>query len=569
MISRAVVCSIYKAGLYYRLSDEDAEVSMCRKDESASIANQKNLIKDFLKDKEDIVVEKEYTDDGVSGSSFSRPAFNALMEDAEAGVINCVVVKDLSRFGREYIDAGNLLEKVFPALGVRFIAVNDNVDTKYGMDTLTVSLKNIMNDAYCRDISIKTRSNLAVKRNHGQFIGAFAMYGYEKDPRDKNHLVVDEYAGDVVAKIFLWKIQGMSCNGIADRLNQLGVLSPYEYKINNGMLYTSNFKMHEKALWSAVAVRSILENRVYVGTLVQGKWTSPNHKVKKKVMRDERKWAVIENAHEAIVSERDFNLVQKSLLLDTRTPKGEEVCYPLSGVMVCADCGANMVRKPVRSGEYTYAYYECQEYKSSKRRRCSCHSIREDKVEKIVLEAIRCQIDLVIRMDECMKHLDLTMLTELDRKRLERQKRVYEADIVKYGELVKKCYEDLYEGVISKDDYIAFKEEFELKKMAAHKGLAEVELEMRRVEDKTSVHYKWVEHFLEYKNVDELNRAMVLELVDSIVVKDKNHVEITMAFQDEFEVAYGELSALGEAAGEGQRLQAVMPEGGGICGEEE
>lgn len=224
----------------------------------------------------------------------------------------------------------------------------------------------------------------------------------------------------------------------------------------------------------------------------------------------------------------------------------------MSGVMVCADCGANMVRKPVRSGEYTYAYYECQEYKSSKRRRCSCHSIREDKVEKIVLEAIRCQIDLVIRMDECMKHLDLTMLTELDRKRLERQKRVYEADIVKYGELVKKCYEDLYEGVISKDDYIAFKEEFELKKMAAHKGLAEVELEMRRVEDKTSVHYKWVEHFLEYKNVDELNRAMVLELVDSIVVKDKNHVEITMAFQDEFEVAYGELSALGEAAGEGR-----------------
>lgn len=541
MNNNSTQSGIYKAGLYYRLSDEDVDVSRLVRDESVSIANQKYLIKDFLKDKEDIVIEREYTDDGVSGSSFSRPAFNKLMADAEAGAINCVVVKDLSRFGREYIDAGNLLERVFPTLGVRFISVNDNIDTKYGMDMLTVALKNIMNDAYCRDISIKTRSNLAVKRNHGQFIGAFAVYGYEKDPKNKNHLVVDEYAGSVVEKIFLWKIQGMSCNGIADRLNNMGVLSPYEYKINNGMLYTSNLKVREKALWGPVTIRSILENKTYIGTLVQGKWTTPNHKVKKKVQKDERQWAVVENAHDAIVSERDFNLVQKSLLFDTRTPQGEEFCYPLSGIMTCADCGANMIRKPARWGERSYAYFECQEYKASKRRRCSCHSIREDKVEKIVLEAIRSQIDLVIRMDECLKHLDLSTLTELDKKRLNRQKAIYEADIVKYGELTKKCYEDLYEGIISKDDYIAFREEFELKKKAAHKGLAEIEIELQRVEDKSSTHYKWVEHFLEYKNVDQINRAMVLELVDSILVKDKDHIEITLAFQDEFEEACKEL----------------------------
>lgn len=535
---------IYKAGSYSRLSNEDIEVARSHREESISISNQKTLIEDYLKDKEDIELVKVYADDGVSGSSFSRPDFERMMEDIEAGVIDCVIVKDLSRFGREYIEAGNLLERVFPSLGVRFISINDNVDTLYGMDTLTVALKNIVNDSYCRDISIKTRSNLATKRDHGEFIGAFAIYGYEKDPKDHNHLVIDEYAGHIVQSIFRWKIQGMSCDGIAKRLNELGVLTPYDYKIKNGMLYSTGFKENERCLWSGVTIRRILENENYTGTLVQGKWTTPNHKVKKKFKKNEEDWSKKLDKHDALVSRRDYELVQKSLLLDTRTPAGEDFCYILSGIMTCADCDASLVRRPRTINGKTYVYYDCQEYSSSHGKRCSSHSVREDKVEKLLLQAIQCQIDLVLKMDECMKYLDLSMLTELDRNRLNRQIEMHSAEVEKYRGLIKRAYEDLYCKVLTQDEYLSYREEFEIKKKTAEKALIEAKSELEKVENKTSKHYKWVENFIRYENVTELTREMVLELVDSIVIFDKKHIEITLAFQDEYNEAISLLQDL-------------------------
>ncbi len=528
---------IYKVGAYYRLSDEDADVSSHGKDESGSIANQKILIKDFLKDKKDLVLCGEYTDDGVSGSSFQRPGFNRLMEDIEAGLIDCVIVKDLSRFGREYIDAGNLLERVFPSLGVRFISINDNVDTEHGMDSLTVAFKNIINDAYCRDISIKTRTNLAVKRKHGQFIGAQASYGYEKDPQNHNHLIVDEYAGRVVQNIFLWRIQGMSCYGIAKKLDAMGVLTPYEYKMHRGIKYYTPFKHMEDGGWSPVTVRRILENENYTGTLVQGRYTTPNHKVKTRLVLSDDKCTKVENTHEPLVSKRDFELVKKLMALDVRTAPGEEMCYPLSGILTCADCGATLSRRPRKVDGKLYVYYDCQEYCSSHRKKCFSHLVRESKVEELVLKTIQTQISLLLNMEECMEQLDLTMLMEVDRKRLEKEITIQTAEVEKYREMVKNLYEDLYAGVITKEEYVSFKEEFELKGKAAEKNLADAQVELTNVTNGSSRHYKWVEHFLKYQNVTELSREMVVELVDEILVYDKNHIEIVLAFQDEYQQA--------------------------------
>ena len=217
---------IYHAAIYVRLSKEDGDVSNAVKAESNSISNQKNLIRDFLKDKEDIEVVSERVDDGYSGSNFERPAFKLMLEDIKKGIVDCVIVKDLSRFGREYIDSGRYIERLFPALGVRFIAINDNYDSLNGKDQadeIIIPFKNLINDAYCRDISVKIRSHLEVKRKNGEFIGSFAPYGYQKSENDRNSLVIDPIAAGIVKDIFRMKLHGLSQDAIANRLNDAGV----------------------------------------------------------------------------------------------------------------------------------------------------------------------------------------------------------------------------------------------------------------------------------------------------------------------------------------------------------
>lgn len=298
------VNKIYHAAIYVRLSKEDGDVASAAKAESNSISNQKNLIKDFLKDKDDIIVVSERVDDGYSGSDFERPGFQMMMDDIRRGTVDCVIVKDMSRFGREYIDSGKYIERLFPALGVRFIAVNDHIDSKEesSRDDIVVPFKNLMNDAYCRDISIKIRSHLEVKRRNGEYIGAFTPYGYKKDENDKSRLVPDMYAAGVVKDIFRMKLHGMSQTAIADRLNEQGILSPMEYKHSLGIRIQDNFKTHEQAEWSSMSVRRVLENEVYVGTLIQGKHSTPNHKIKKIMDKPEEEWIRIEDNHEPVIS---------------------------------------------------------------------------------------------------------------------------------------------------------------------------------------------------------------------------------------------------------------------------
>ena len=239
------ITQIWNATLYLRLSREDGD-----KEESNSITGQRELLRDYLKAHPELREYNVRVDDGFSGSTFERPAFKAMLEDVKAGKTNCIVAKDLSRFGRNYLDAGEYIEKVFPFLGVRFIAINDNYDSFKGRsasDDLIVPFKNLINEAYCRDISVKIRSQLDIKRKRGQFIGAFAVYGYMKDTENKNRLVVDDHAADIVRDIFKWKLEGVSPQDIAVRLNDGGILSPSEYKKSLGMNYTTPFQTNARA----------------------------------------------------------------------------------------------------------------------------------------------------------------------------------------------------------------------------------------------------------------------------------------------------------------------------------
>lgn len=539
------VNKIYHAAIYVRLSKEDGDVASAAKAESNSISNQKNLIKDFLKDKDDIIVVSERVDDGYSGSNFERPGFQMMMDDIRRGTVDCVIVKDLSRFGREYIDSGKYIERLFPALGVRFIAVNDHIDSKEesSRDDIVVPFKNLMNDAYCRDISIKIRSHLEVKRRNGEYIGAFTPYGYKKDENDRSRLVPDLYAAGVVKDIFRMKLHGMSQTAIADCLNEQGILSPMEYKHSLGIRIQDNFKTHEQAEWSSMSVRRVLENEVYVGTLTQGKHSTPNHKIKKIMDKPEEEWIRIEGNHEPVISKREFAIVQRLLGMDTRTSPNEDEVYVLSGLAVCADCGAPMIKRNVPAGGKVYSYYICS--KNAATKQCGTHRIPKDRLERLVFDVLKTHIASVLDAGRILAYINTVPFQELEIKELERQKEAKEQEIQRCRELRDMLYEDLKEGIVSKEDYAELYEGYNNKRKKAEDAVRKISRTIQDVVDAKTDKYEWLRYFKEYQNISELSRTAAVELIERVKVYDKNHIEIDFCFQDCFQSALSQIQSAG------------------------
>lgn len=520
----------YNACIYARLSRDDGD-----KLESDSIINQKALIRDFLSKHPEIHAVSEKTDDGYSGVNFDRPAFQEMMEDIRSGKINCVVVKDLSRFGRNYIEAGNYIERVFPFLGVRFIAINDNYDSldRNQSDSLIIPFKNLINDAYCKDISVKIRSQLEIKRKKGQFIGAFAAYGYLKDEEDHNKLVVDTYASEIVRAIFKWKIQGMSQGRIANKLNMQGVLCPMEYKLSLGMKVQTNFRVHKKALWSSKAVTRILTNEIYTGVLVQGKVGTPNYKIKKIMPRDEADWIRVEGVIPVIIDRDMFDSVQMILAKDIRIAPEEDVVYPLSGFVKCADCGQNMVRKSYNAGGKSYSYFICSTRKAGKG--CSTHSISEEKLMDVVLQMVSKQIDSVCEMEKMLDIVDSLP---------EKQANVfnYDAQVVKLKEEIERnksfklrLYENLQEGLIGQDEYFLFKKSYAAKIAEAEAAIMAIEDEREQAVSRNRDSLSWMETFKNYRNITSVNRSMVVDLIRQVNVFEGGRAEVVFRYADEAE----------------------------------
>lgn len=526
---------IYKAAIYVRLSKEDGDVSDASKAESNSISNQKELIKDFLKDKQDIVIVSERVDDGYSGVNFERPAFQLMLEDIKQGKVDCVVVKDLSRFGRNYIESGRYIEKIFPMLGVRFIAINDNYDSLTGKsqtDEIVIPFKNLINDAYCRDISIKIRSHLDVKRRKGEFIGSFTIYGYAKDEHDHNKIVIDDYAAGVVRDIYQWKISGMSQQRIADKLNDMGVLSPAEYKKSCGIKYSANLQTKKQAIWSAVAITRILTNESYTGTLIQGKVTTPNYKVKKTVIKDEEDWVVIPNAFEAIITKEQFDMVQEILKKDTRVAPDKKSVYLFSGIAVCGDCGRQMSRKVSTVSGKKYVYYMCSANK--KEGVCSSHRIREDELEKAVVTYLNSYIDELENIQHFLEFIDKLPYQEVNVKRLNMRIVQLEEDAQKYEKLKVSVYEDLKDELISKEEYISMKQEFEKRRRAALDSIAQIKIEIETLASRNGKHHEWIESFLANKGIEKLERNVVVELIDYIKIYEDKRIEIVFRYADNY-----------------------------------
>lgn len=519
----------FLAADYLRLSSEDGD-----KAESDSIRNQRSLIQDFVKKHSDISLVEEYVDDGYSGANFERPVFQRMMEDVRNHKINCIIVKDLSRLGRNYIETGRYLEKIFPVLGVRFIAVNehyDSADTKNDTDQIIVPFKNLINDAYCRDISMKIRSQLDIKRKKGQFIGSYAGYGYFKDPNDKNHLVIDEYAAEIVRLIFHMKIEGFSADRIAMKLNEMGVLTPMEYKRSCGFNYNSGFRSGNEPKWGASSVLRILKNELYVGTMVQGKSRKINYKVKVSREIEPENWIKVEGTHEPIITREMFDCVQNLMKLDTRTSPEKESIYVFSGLLRCGDCGQNMVRRSVRKNGKQYFYYHCSTFKSGEG--CSSHNISDVTLQKVVLNAIRNQIALIVKADAIIAQIENIPQQQFGIKVLDTQMKALGVEIQKYKDLKSNLYQDMIDGIITREEYRDIKQTFSQKIETAEESVRELERKKKRMLSNEMRTQKWVEEFKQCQNIKTLDRKVAVMLLNRIVVYSSDRIEIHFNNEDE------------------------------------
>ena len=521
---------IWNATLYLRLSRDDGD-----KEESNSITGQRELLRDFIRNRPELREYAVRIDDGFTGSNFERTKKKKMMEDVKEGRTNCIIVKDLSRFGRNYLDAGEYIEKIFPFLGVRFIAVNDNYDSlgeKSASDDLVIPFKNLINEAYCRDISVKVRTQLEIKRKSGQYIGAFAVYGYMKDETDKNRLIVDEYAADIVRDIFSWKLDGMSPQDIAVRLNQSGILSPMEYKKSLGMRFATSFKANAQAAWSANSVLRILKNPVYIGVLTQGKETTPSYKVRKRIIKPEDEWTVIPDSHEPIIRREDFESVQKVLTLDTRRSPNDSNVQLFSGMVFCGECGASMVRKTVPSGNKKYVYYVCSAHKQDKS--CASHGMRDTALEEVVLETVKQYIRDVIDLDDILSMTDTAPLRTAEAQKVQRQLDKKRSEHERLQKLLMSLYENLADGIIDRDEYAKLKQNYAGRAAECEKQMDALKESIVQIKEQGGEHREWMMRFRKHQNITELERSIAVALIDRILIYKDNRVEVHFRFEDEF-----------------------------------
>ena len=521
------------AGLYLRLSREDGD-----KIESDSIRNQRDLIMDYLRQHKELRLVDEYVDDGYSGSNFERPRFQKMMEDIKKRKINCIIVKDLSRFGRNYIETGRYLERVFPLAGIRFISVTDHYDNANDSDDserLIIPFKNLINDAYCRDISIKVRSQLDVKRKNGKYVGSFPAYGYLKDPKDKNHFVFDPYAAEIVKLIFSLKVEGYSAQRIAEKLDEMNVLPPNEYKRSCGINYTNGFKPGDKPSWQINVINRILQNEVYTGVLVQGKRRKVNYKVKNMTDVDKKDWIRVEGTHDAIISKETFSLVQELLKYDTRVAPEEKQVYLFSGLLRCGDCGQNMVRRVVTSKGHRYQYYHCSTWRKDKS--CPSHLFKEETLIEIVLKAVQEQVRLLTRINECVKELDDMTREKIGVKVLISHRDELEREIEHYKKLCINLMHDKADGIIEEDEYHELYRKFSSSSKSAKIALDEINKKIKEMSGQTNGFIPWLQSIADLKNVSELNRVIVVNLIEYIEIHDKSKVTVHFRYSEAIEEA--------------------------------
>ena len=519
----------WRLGIYIRLSKEDLKKG---KDDSNSVKNQRDLLNDFYRRNIDEFESiTEYVDDGHTGTDANREDFQRLLADVMSGKINCVIVKDLSRFARNYSDAGSLIDNLFVQMGVRFISLAENVDSYKNPDSVSniiVPITNVMNDNYCYQTSKKIRQVFDYKRRNGQYIGAFAPYGYVKHPKDKHRLIVDPDAAENVKLIFTMLIQGSSKRAIALYLNEHGVPSPSAYKVQKGLPVST--RGYDDPMWGARMIHSILTNPTYTGDLAQGRSRVKSYKVHQIEAVPRVEWVEVAGTHEAIIDYETFDKVQALLQRDTRTsPKGREV-HLFSGFLKCADCGRAITRCVSKNNN---VYYSCSTYKNRSRAACTMHSIKHERLEAAVLFAVQHQVHLAVSYSEIVTQINSAPIKKSQSYRLDDLIAAKERELIKITRYKQSLYQDWKDGEITQQEYRDMKADYERQTSDISAVLTRLNAERAELANGVDNEHPALVAFMKYQNIEALNREILVELVDYIKVYENGNISVKFKFADE------------------------------------
>ena len=519
----------FRVGLYMRLSREDGD-----KEESSSVTNQREMLKRYVSEQENFFIVKEYADDGYTGTNFDRPGFKQMIEDIEAGIIDTVITKDLSRLGRERLGVGHYSEIYFPEHNIRYIALLDNIDTYFdaGMNDMA-PFKGVINDMYVRDISKKIRSSLIERKKAGNFLGVTAPYGYQKDPNNKFHLIINEKEAEVVKRVFRLYLEGNGLTRIAQILTKDGVPVPGESrdigKTRRTALYSS---------WKQTTIRRILDNRVYLGELVQFKRRKINYKSKRRITVPEEERYICRGTHEAIIDEESFNAVQ-NILKKNKSFKGTKHDYLFKGLLFCSECGArlnvtysNYALK--RYGEYRYTTI-CYSYSRLYSDICTRHSNSIPELEEVLIKHIKevCSRyinenlrDELIDMAKKQKQLELKQIS--NEKRLE----TISQKISDIGLYIKNLYMDKVKGVVSENDYISLVADFTKDRdnlIKEKEELIKIINNQKPQIDETAKIEKLAKEFL---SLERPTKQLLNELIEKITISENKEINIYFKFNE-------------------------------------
>lgn len=539
----------FKTATYARLS-VDSSVT-----ESDSIKSQQMLMRDYIKDKEEFFLMKEYKDDGISGTRFDRHGFDSLLTEVRKGNINCIIVKDFSRFGRDHIEVGNYLEKIFPFLGVRFISVNDGFDSfdrECADKKLAVILKNLVNEYVAKDTSIKVASSYVTKQENGEFDGGLAPYGYAFADQRKTRFIIDDRPAGIVRDIFTWTMQGDSAATIVKRLTERKINPPRAYQ-DTGSFYRQG---KERRYFSEITVNSILKNKAYAGHMALHKSKESKADGISRFKLDESEWKITRNTHEAIVSEEDFLLVQEIMRArkerhERENAMDEEVFRPenlLKGKVFCGDCltaasrmGTTYKRK---NGKIRIYRYRCRTYREKGPQECTSKSISEKELEEIVYQAVMAFIRHVEHLEETISRFHGEFFQRMQ-SNMEKEKRMAEAGIRQNKNEKIRLYREYISSKASGSDrkewYLKEKQKKEDEIQYYEKRKAQLEEKTALFERLEKEQKEWITKILTYRsNMPDggeggLTAQMASLFVDKIYLYDGKRVEIVLNCQDEYE----------------------------------
>jgi len=532
---------VLSAAIYARLSVENGG----KKDDGASLETQIAICREYVKSCPYLQLAETYADNGRTGTVFERPAFHRLMDDIRSGRINCVVVRDLSRFGRNYIETGTYLERIFPHLGVRFISVKENFDSfTTDSDSLPIVLQNLINDLYSRDISRKVSTANRILMERGEFHLRKVPYGYRWN-EDKTKIVPNEATADFVRSIFQWKLEGASVTQILDRLEEAGAPIPETLQRVNGLEGVNTEH------WAKSTIFGILKNPAYQGDLVLGRSRQSVYEgLKETQIKNPDEWYVTPNAHEALVSREIFKAVQKMMeqASDSRASKMAASSKAratlknlFEGKIFCGDCGKRMYfhRKQIdqaKRGRW-YAFYECSTAVSKRGNLCTSHYIRQDTVEEKVLEAIRLHIQIALEYE---KLLELLQATTAEKELRDQMNRAVSSVSLKLKGISGKCkrlYEDYTEGILDETEYTFIKADYEKQTERLQAQLDELIQRRNSYAEAMSPNSKWIRLMKEVKNTDQLNQDLVDAVIEKVLVYEDGEMEIYFTYHDIYQMS--------------------------------